>query len=133
MVIFILLYKFTKNIQIVYLQQVSVIVCKLYFLKADFLKITLHQKVSGHKASLVAHLPTMWETQVRSLGWEDPLEKEMAPHSSTLAWKLLWTEEPGRLQSIGVPKSWTRLSDFTSLHLVINHMGSTYHKDVLRM
>ena len=43
----------------------------------------------------------MWETQVRSLGWEDPLEKEMATHSSTLAWKILWTEEPGRLESIG--------------------------------
>ena len=41
----------------------------------------------------------MWETQVRSLGWEDPLEKEMATHSSTLAWKIPWTEEPGRLLS----------------------------------
>ena len=47
------------------------------------------------------HLPTMWETQVRSLGREDPLEKEMATHSSTLAWKILWTEEPGMLQSMG--------------------------------
>ena len=46
-------------------------------------------------------LPTMWETWVRSLGWEDPLEKEMATHSSTLAWKILCTEEPGRLQSMG--------------------------------
>ena len=43
----------------------------------------------------------MWETQVRSLGWEDPLEKKMAPHTSTLAWKIPWTEEPGRLQSMG--------------------------------
>ena len=55
-------------------------------------------------ASLVAqrlkHLPAMWETRVRSLSWEDPLEKEMAPHSSTLAWKIPWTEEPGRLQSM---------------------------------
>ena len=50
---------------------------------------------------MVKHLPTMWETQVRTLGWEDPLEKEMATHSSTLAWKIPWTEEPGRLQSIG--------------------------------
>ena len=47
------------------------------------------------------HLPAMWETQVRSLGREDPLEKEMATHSSTLAWKIPWTEEPGRLQSVG--------------------------------
>ena len=43
----------------------------------------------------------MWETQVQSLGREDPLEKEMATHSSTLAWKIPWTEEPGRLQSMG--------------------------------
>ena len=43
----------------------------------------------------------MWETWVRSLGWEDPLEKEMAAHSSILAWKIPWTEEPGRLQSMG--------------------------------
>ena len=43
----------------------------------------------------------MWETRFQSLGGEDPLEKEMAPHSSTLAWKIPWTEEPGRLQSMG--------------------------------
>ena len=45
--------------------------------------------------------PTMREAWVRSLGWEDPLEKEMATHSSALAWKISWTEEPGRLQSMG--------------------------------
>ena len=50
---------------------------------------------------MVKHLPTMRETRVRSLGREDPLEKEMATHSSTLAWKIPWTEEPGRLQSMG--------------------------------
>ena len=50
---------------------------------------------------MVKHLPTMGETQVLSLGQEDPLEKEMATHFSTLAWKIPWTEEPGRLQSIG--------------------------------
>ena len=49
----------------------------------------------------VKPLPAMRETRVRSLGWEDPLEKEMATHSSTLAWKIPWTEEPGRLQSVG--------------------------------
>ena len=57
------------------------------------------------RASLVAQtvkrLPTMRETRVRSLGREDPLEKAMATHSSTLAWKIPWTEEPGRLQSMG--------------------------------
>ena len=64
-------------------------------------------------AQIVKSLPAMWETQVQSLDWEDPLEKEMATHSSTLAWKIPWTEEPGRLQSMGVTKSRTRLSDFT--------------------
>ena len=53
-------------------------------------------------AQMVKGLPTMQETQVRSLGQEDPLQKEMAPHSSTLAWKIPWTEEPGRLQSMGL-------------------------------
>ena len=51
------------------------------------------------------------ERQVQSLGREDPLEKEMATHSSILVWKIPWTEEPGGLQSMGVAKSWTRLSD----------------------
>ena len=48
-------------------------------------------------AQMVKHRSAMRETQVKSLGWEDPLEKEMATHSSTLAWKIPWTEEPGRL------------------------------------
>ena len=52
-------------------------------------------------AQMVKCLPTMWETWVQSLGWEDPLEKEMATHSSTIAWKIPWTERPGRLQSMG--------------------------------
>ena len=51
--------------------------------------------------SNVKHLPAMRETWVRSLGWEDPEEKEMATHSSILAWKLPWMEKPGRLQSMG--------------------------------
>ena len=51
-------------------------------------------------AQMVKRLPAMRETQVRSLGQEDPLEKEMATHSSTLAWRIPWTEEPGRLQSM---------------------------------
>ena len=50
---------------------------------------------------MVKHLPTMRETWVQSLGQEDPLEKEMATHPSTLAWKIPWTEEPGGLQSMG--------------------------------
>ena len=52
-------------------------------------------------AQMVKHLPTMQETQVRSLGWEDPLEKEMATHSSTLVWIIPRTEEHCRLQSMG--------------------------------
>ena len=52
-------------------------------------------------AQTVKHLSTMQETRVQSLGCEDPLEKEMAIHSSTIAWKIPWTEEPGRLQSMG--------------------------------
>ena len=51
-------------------------------------------------AQMVERLPTVWETQVQSLGRKDPLEKEMATHSSILAWKIPWTEEPGRLQSV---------------------------------
>ena len=52
-------------------------------------------------AQMVKCLSTIWETWVRPLGQEDPLEKEMAIHSSTIAWKIPWTEESGRLQSMG--------------------------------
>ena len=52
-------------------------------------------------AQSVKNLPAVQETGVQSLGWEDPLEKEMAIHSSTVAWKIPWTEEPGTLQSMG--------------------------------
>ena len=62
---------------------------------------------------MVKRLPTMRETWVPSLGPEDLLNKEMATHSSTLSWKIPWTEEAGRLQSMGL-QSQTRLSDFTS-------------------
>ena len=50
---------------------------------------------------MVKNLPAVWETQVQSLGWEDPLEKGMVTHSSILAWGIPWTKEPGRLQSMG--------------------------------
>ena len=66
-------------------------------------------------AQTLKHLPGMRETQVQSLGWEDPLQKEMATHSSTLAWRIPWREEPGRLQSMGLQRvghNWA-----TSLHL----------------
>ena len=78
---------------------------------------------------MVKHLPTMptmWETQVQSLGREDLLEKEMTPHSSILARKILWMVEPGRLQSMGSQRVG---HDFTSLHFI---WGLTYtHYDIL--
>ena len=68
-----------------------------------------HQQIIGLKlngaspmAQMVKRLPVMQETWVRSLGQKDPLEKEMAIHSSTLAWKIPWTEDPSRLQSMGL-------------------------------
>ena len=65
-------------------------------------------------AQRVKHLPAMWETWVQSLGQEDPLEKEMATHSTILAWRIPWMEKPGRLQSTGShSQKW--LSNFTSL------------------
>ena len=57
-------------------------------------------------AQTVKRLPAMWETWIQSLGLEDPLEKEMATHSNTLVWNIPWTEELGRLQSMGF-QSWT--------------------------
>ena len=76
------------------------------------------------KASLVAqrlkHLPAMWETWVRSLGRKDPLEKEKATHSSILAWRIPWTKEPGRLQSVGsqrVRHDWETSLSFLSFSL----------------
>ena len=55
-------------------------------------------------AQWVKNPPAVQETQVRSLGWEDPLEEEMATHSSILAWKIPWTEEPGGLESMGLQR-----------------------------
>ena len=60
---------------------------------------------------MVKNPPAMQETQVQSLGWEDPLEQGKATHSSILAWRIPWTEEPGRFTIQGIAKSWTQLSD----------------------
>ena len=60
-----------------------------------------NQPVTSQVAQMVKNLPAMQETWIRYLGQEDPLEKEMATHSSTFAWKIPWMEEPGRLQSMG--------------------------------
>ena len=62
-------------------------------------------------AQMVKNLPEMLEMQVQMLDWEDALEKEMATHSSTLAWEVQWTEEPGRHTVHGIAKSWTQLSN----------------------
>ena len=62
---------------------------------------------------MVKNLPAMQNTQVQSLSQEDPLQKGMATHSSTLAWRIPWTEEPGRLQFHGVTKNWVQLSQVT--------------------
>ena len=61
-------------------------------------KVKSYHSLVSHR---LKHLPGMQETGVRSLSREDPLEKEMATHSSTLAWRIPWTEDPGRLQSMG--------------------------------
>ena len=86
----------------------------IYFKLVAFPDLTICVNASLPSASPVAqsvkNLPAVQETQVRSLGWEDPLEKEMATHSNILAWKISWTEEPGGLQSMGSQR-WTRLSD----------------------
>ena len=58
-------------------------------------------------AQMIKNLPAMWDTQIQSLGQKDPLEKEMTTHSSILAWRSLWTEQPGGLLSKGVRRSWT--------------------------
>ena len=84
------------------------------FVKAHAKDIILGKKFCMRWGSLVAqmveNLPAMQQTRVQSLGQEDPLEKEMATHSSILAWRIPWTEEPGRLQYMG-SKTQTRLKD----------------------
>ena len=67
--------------------------------------ISIKHYISSLVAQLVKSLPAMLETWVRSLGQEDPLEKKMATHSSILAWRIPQTEDPGRLQSMGLQKS----------------------------
>ena len=74
---------------------VQILACPLYF--PVTLAITLRSFPGG---SEVKNLPAMRETWVQSLGWEDPIEKRMATHSSVLAWRIPWTEEPGELQSM---------------------------------
>ena len=86
------------------------------FMKHAVDYVSIPHLVSSLVAQRLKRLPATQETWVRSLGWEDPLEKEMAPHSSILAWRIPWMEEPGRLQSTGsqrVGHDWA-----TSLYLI---------------
>ena len=81
------------------------------------------KKKTSLVAQTVKRLLKMRETQVQSLGWEDPLEKEMATHSGTLAWKIPWMEEPGRLQSMGsqrVRHNWATSLSLSRLKKIIN-------------
>ena len=81
---------------------------------------SLQYSWTSQVAQTVKNLPAVWESWGQSLGWEDPLEKGMATHSGILTWRIPWTEDPGRLQSMGSHiNSWTRLSDF--------HFHFTFH------
>ena len=77
-------------------------------------------------AQMVKRLPAMQETRVWSLGWEDPMEKEMATHSSTLAWKIPRTEEPGRLQSMGSQRVEHDWATPLSLFLLFYHENTHF-------
>ena len=77
-------------------------------------------KTDSQVAQTGKSLPGVQETQVQSLGWEDPLEKEMATHSSMLAWKILWREESGRLQSMGLQG--IKQDRATSLSLLLSRL-----------
>ena len=88
-------------------------------------KNNLQHELTNELTSLVAQtvkcLPTMWETQVQSLGWEDLLEKDMTTYSSILAWKIPWMEEPGGLQSIGsqrVRHAWVISLSLSPCHIL---------------
>ena len=67
---------------------------------AEYFLQILELYVHSLEAQTVKNLPAMWETWIQSLGWEDPLEKGMATHSSIVAWRIPWTEEPDRLQTM---------------------------------
>ena len=75
-------------------------------------------------------LPTVWETRVPSLGWEDPLEKEMATHSSILAWKIPWMEEPGRLQPMGPQTVRHNYADILSLSVMLEKTLALDSKEI---
>ena len=91
------------------------------------------KKLLGHLTSLVAQMvkPTMRETWVQSLGWEDLLEKEMATHSSIFAWKIPWTEKPGRLQSVGLQRVTYNLVTEQQQRTAFSGVETQYIEEVL--
>ena len=84
-------------------------------------------------AQTLKRLPGMWETQVQSLGREDPLEKEMATHSSTLAWRIPWREEPGRLQSMASQRVSHWATEHTHIILYLKCVSSRDQLYVLKI
>ena len=108
----------SKCLLISWLQSPSAVILELFFINIWAFLV----------AQAVKHLPAMWETCVWSLGQEDPLEKEMETHSRTLAWKIPWTEEPGRLQSMGsqgVGHNWDTSLTFINLYVWVSEFGTT--------
>ena len=97
--------------------------CCLDVSHLPFLLSMVFLKRAPPVAQMVKNLPAVWETRVGSLGQEDPLEKDMATHSSILAWEIPWAEEPGRLQSMGVTKKsdTTEATRHTSMCLINKH------------
>ena len=81
-------------------------------------------QISLKVAQMVKNLPALWETWVRSLGWEDLLEKRMVTHSSILVWRILWTEEPDRLQSMGSQ----RVSHIEQLSLFLKSRARVHYQ-----
>ena len=93
---------------------------------------TLKRNGSSLVAQMAKGLPTAWETQVQSLDWEDPVEKEMATHSSTLAWRIPWTEEPGGLLSMGSQRViFAKVESLSHVQLFTTSWTAAYQARVL--
>ena len=105
-----------KHLPLLYWLRQSLWLCGSPQSVVSLAKLIFQHNKTSLLAQMVKHLSAMRETWVQPLGQEDPLEKEMAIHSSTIAWKIPWTEEPGRLQSMGwqrVGHDWATSLTFT--------------------
>ena len=102
-------------------------IAQLFYLPLSAKNLLISSTLRPLVAQMIKHLSAMQETWVRSQGWEGSLEKEMAAHFSTLAWKIPWAEEPGRLQSMGL-QSRTWLRDFTFTFHPETHQNATKHQ-----